>query len=80
MSLNDLISLNNNHLDLYAWQTENPGYVVPGVEGKLNFKQLGLQLKCIDCNSRDTKNNILNTRHLISETRRVYIDKMIFLP
>lgn len=81
MSLNDLVSLNKNHLDLYSWQTENPGYVVPGVEGNLNFKQLGLQLKCIDCNNiSGAKSKILNTRYVVSDARRVYIDKMIIMP
>lgn len=82
MSLNDLVKVNNQHIELFGWNSEQPGYATLNNSGKLDFRRVGLQFTCLDC--RDdryySQTNLIKSESLLRSQSRVYISKMILVP
>lgn len=82
MSLKELIALNDQHITLFGWQTEQPGLVLNRVTGKIDFKKIGVVLDCLDCNEDRyyTRNGMINSADLLRNNRRVFVSTFIVLP
>jgi hypothetical protein len=82
MSLNELVKLNNNHIELFGWNTEQPGYAALNNVGALDFRRVGIQLLCLDCKDDKyyTKTNRIKSEALLRSQSRVYINKMVLIP
>lgn len=82
MALSDFVQLNSQHVSLFGWSSEQPGFVTFDSRGKLDFKKLGLQFTCLDCKADRfySKTNVIRSEALLSQRSRVYIDKIIILP
>jgi hypothetical protein len=82
MSLSNLIKLNEHHIELFGWNTEQPGIAALTNIGRLDFKKVGLQFLCLDCreDSYYTKSNLIRSESLLRSQSRVYISKMILVP
>ena len=82
MSLHELEALNGSSMDIYAWNSEQPGVVSPKSTGSINFKSLGVALSCMDCAGDQSlnKNSILKSADLLLQGRRVYVCTIIILP
>lgn len=82
MSLNDLVKLNNHHIEVFGWNTEQPGYAALNNIGTLDFRRVGVQLLCLDCKDDKyyTKTSLINSESLLRSQSRVYINKMILVP
>ena len=82
MSLTELEKQNEGPVDFYGWESEQPGIISPKSTGKINFKKLGIQLDCLDCNEdryySDTE--ILNSAKLLQQNERVYVSTLILMP
>jgi hypothetical protein len=82
MSLNEVVKVNNHHIELFGWSSENPGYAAMNNRGKLDFRRVGLQFLCLDCKEDKyyTKTNLIGSETLLRNQGRVYINKMILVP
>lgn len=82
MSLSDVVKVNNQHIELYGWNSENPGYATLNNSGKLDFRRVGLQFLCLDCKDDKyySKTGLIGSESLLRSQSRVYINKMILLP
>ncbi len=82
MSLQELQDINGSNLSIFGWNTEQPGVVSPKNKGKINFKNLGIVLNCLDCNEDRyySKSNLINSADLLAQGRRVYVSTIIILP
>jgi hypothetical protein len=82
MPLNDLIKVNNNHINLYGWQTEYPGFVANDNKGNLDFKKIGIELECLDCREDKfySSNGMINSASLLADKKRIYVSKLILIP
>lgn len=82
MSLRELQRLNGNSINLWGWQSEQPGVVAEKNTGTINFKEVGLVLNCLDCNEDAfySNNEVLNSEDVLREGRRVYVSTIIILP
>lgn len=82
MPLKELEQLNGNNLNLYGWETETPGFVHRDSKGKIDFRKIGIQLDCLDCNEdrfySDTP--LLNSATLLQHNRQVYVSTVILSP
>lgn len=79
MSLKDLYELNGQDIQFYGWETEGAGFVVRDNPGLLNFKKLGVQLNCLDCNEDKyySDSNIINSSSILKENRRVFVSTLM---
>lgn len=82
MSLNDLVKVNDYHIELFGWNSDNPGFAARNNKGKLDFRRMGLQFLCLDCKDDRyyTKTNLIGSESLLRSQSRVYINKMILVP
>ena len=82
MTLRDLEQLNGAPIEFYGWDSEQPGIVSPKNKGKIDFKKLGVQLNCLDCNEDKyySKNNLLNSTEILQQNGRVYVSMLILVP
>lgn len=82
MSLNELVKLNNHHIELFGWNTDQPGYAALNNVGILDFRRVGIQLLCLDCKDDKyyTKTSLIKSDDLLRSQSRVYINKMILVP
>lgn len=82
MTLRELEQLNGAPIEFYGWDSEQPGIVSPGNKGRLDFKKLGVQLNCLDCNEDKyySKTNILNSKEILAQNGRVYVSTLILVP
>lgn len=82
MTLRDLEQLNGAPIEFYGWDSEQPGIVSPKNKGKIDFKKLGVQLNCLDCNEDKyySKNNMLNSTEILQQNGRVYVSMLILVP
>lgn len=82
MSLRELQRLNGASINMWSWQSEQPGVVAEKNEGAIDFKNLHLVLNCLDCNEDRayTNNKLLNSDDVLREGRRVYVATIIVMP
>jgi hypothetical protein len=82
MSLRELQRLNGKSINIWGWQSEQPGVVTDKNTGSINFKELSVVLNCLDCNEDAyySKNEVLNSDNVLREGRRVYVSSIILLP
>ena len=82
MPLSELIKVNNNHINLYGWQTEYPGFVSNESKGNLDFSKIGIELDCLDCREDKyyTENGMINSASLLADKKRIYVSKLILIP
>jgi len=82
MSLNELVKLNNHHIELFGWNSDQPGYAALNNQGKLDFRRVAIQLLCLECRDDKyyTKTNLIKSETLLRSQSRVYINKMILIP
>ncbi|HZF65421.1 MAG TPA: hypothetical protein VEZ55_13080 [Chitinophagaceae bacterium] len=82
MSLRDLELLNGAPIEFYGWESDQPGMVSPSSAGKIDFKGLGVQLTCLDCNEDKyySRNKLLNSSDIISLNGRVYVSTLVLFP
>ena len=82
MPLSDLIKVNNNHINIYGWQTEYPGFVANDNKGNLDFKEIGIELDCLDCREDKyyTETGMINSATLLGDKKRIYVSKLILIP
>lgn len=82
MSLTDLERLNGGPIQFYGWESEQPGIVSPKSVGNIDFKKLGIQLDCLDCNEDKyyTKTDLLNSSDVLKQNGRVYVSALILIP
>lgn len=82
MSLRELQRLNKASINLWGWQSEQPGVVAEKNSGAINFKETGIVLNCLDCNEDAfySNNELLNSDNVLREGRRVYVSTIIILP
>lgn len=82
MSLRDLERFNNGPVKFYGWESDQPGIVFPKNKGNINFKNLGVQLNCLDCNEDKyySKTELINSTDVIQQNGRVYVSTLIIIP
>jgi len=83
MSLKDLSQLHGNSINFYGWETEQAGLVAKNnTKGNVNFKKIGLQLNCLDCNEDKyySNNELISSGDMLKENRRVYVSSLVLLP
>jgi hypothetical protein len=82
MTLKDLEKLNGAPIYFYGWETEQPGMVNPKNKGNLDFKHLGVQLNCLDCNEDKyyTKGDLINSSDVIQQNGRVFVSTLVLMP
>lgn len=81
MSLGELQRLNGSTINIWDWQSSQPGVVSEKNGGTVDFKNLHLVLNCLDCDEDYTgKNKLLNSNDVLREGRRVYVSTIIVLP
>jgi hypothetical protein len=82
MPLRQLQEINGGPLDFFGWESEEPGLVALHNSGQINFKTLGVQLHCIDCNEDRfySSKPLLNSAVLLQQARRVYIRTLVLKP
>lgn len=82
MPLRQLQEINGGPLDFFGWDSEEPGLVALHNSGEVNFKNLGVQLHCIDCNEDRFYSDkpLLNSAVLLQQARRVYVRTIVVKP
>jgi hypothetical protein len=82
MSLKELQELNGRDVDFFGWETDQPGHVSSVNSGKINLKNIGIQLNCLDCykDAFYSKNDIINSKSILKTNSRAMISTMIILP
>lgn len=82
MSLKELQKLNGNNMDIYGWQSSQPGVVAEKNAGAIQFKNIGIILNCLDCNEDRfySNNELIASSSLLAEGRRVYVTTLVILP
>ena len=82
MSLRELERFNDGPVKFYGWESEQPGIVFPKNRGSINFKNLGVQLNCLDCNEDKyySKSELLTSSDVIQQNGRVYVSTLIIMP
>jgi hypothetical protein len=82
MSLRELQRLNGASINLWGWQSDQPGVVAAKNTGTINFKEVSVVLNCLDCNEDAFygNNKLLNSDDVLREGRRVYVSTIIILP
>lgn len=82
MSLRELQRLNGKSINIWGWQSDQPGMVAENNTGAINFKEVSLVMNCLDCNEDAfySNNELLNSDNVLREGRRVYIASIIMLP
>ncbi|MEI6946851.1 hypothetical protein V9K67_06570 [Paraflavisolibacter sp. H34] len=82
MSLKDLYLVNGQHLSLYGFESEQAGLISKTSSGNIDFKTIGAQLTCLDCNEDRyyTKNGLINSQDLLRDNRRIYINTLLIFP
>ena len=69
-------------MKFYGWESDQPGIVFPKNKGSINFKNLGVQLDCLDCNEDKyySKGELINSTDVIQQNGRVYVSTLIIMP
>lgn len=82
MSLRELQRLNGAAINIWGWQSEQPGVVATDNKGAINFGAVNLVMNCLDCNEDAFygKAELLNSDTILREGRRVYVSSIIILP
>ena len=82
MSLRELERFNNGPIKFFGWESDQPGIVNPQNKGNINFRNLGVQLNCLDCNEDKyySKSNLINSTDVIQQNGRVYVSTLILIP
>lgn len=82
MSLRDLEKLNGAPILFYGWESEQPGMISPKTTGNINFKKLGIQLNCLDCNEDKyySKSQLLSSSDVLQQNGRVYVSTLVLVP
>jgi hypothetical protein len=82
MSLRELQRLNGGPINIWGWQSDQPGVVSETNTGTLDFKNVHLVLNCLDCNGSQNAadNKLLNSEDVLRQGRRVYVSTIIVLP
>ncbi|RPD44243.1 hypothetical protein [Paracnuella aquatica] len=82
LPLRQLHEINGGPLEFFGWETEEPGLVALHNKGAVNFKTLGVQLHCIDCNEDRFYSDkpLLNSSVLLQQSRRVYVRTIVLKP
>jgi hypothetical protein len=82
MSLNDLVRINGENINLFGFETDQPGFITINNRGRIDFDRVGIQFNCLDCHEDRfyTSSGILNSGNLIRSSSRAYIKKLIILP
>jgi hypothetical protein len=82
MSLKEMEKLNGDAVHFYGWESDQPGMVSPKNKGSLNFKQLGVQVNCLDCNEDKyySKLDLINSKDVIQQNGRVFVSMLMLMP
>jgi hypothetical protein len=82
MSLRELEKFNNGSIKFFGWETDQPGIVYPRNEGNINFRKIGVQLNCLDCNedSYYSASELMNSTDVIQQNGRVYVSTLVLMP
>ncbi len=82
MSLRELEKFNNGPVKFYGWESGQPGIVYPKNKGSINFKKLGVQLNCLDCNEDKyySDSDLISSTDVIQNNGRVYVSTLIIMP
>lgn len=82
MPLRRLQEINGGPLEFFGWESEEPGVVALHNGGNINFKTLGVQLYCIDCNEDRFYSDkpLLHSTVLLQQARRVYVKSIVLKP
>lgn len=82
MSLRQLIELNENSVNFYGWDTEQPGLLSKQNDGKIDFKKVGIQLNCLDCNADKfyTDNGLISSSRILNDNSRIFVSTMVIIP
>jgi len=82
MTLRDLQLLNGKPIEFYAWNSDQPGFVLTKNNGHINLKNLGIQLQCLECFEDGPKASraILTSETVLNENDRVRVNSLIILP
>ena len=82
MRLRELEKLNDGSIKFFGWESDQPGIVYPKNKGKIDFKNLGVQLNCLDCNEDKyySKSDLINSTDVIQQNERVYISTLVLMP
>ncbi|MBD0332724.1 MAG: hypothetical protein ICV66_08710 [Chitinophagaceae bacterium] len=82
MSLKELTELNEQPISFSGWETDEPGFVVSGNKGKIDFSGLEVELSCLNCNEDKfyTHNSVINSSSILKDNRYVYVSTLVILP
>jgi len=82
MTLRELQTLNGKPIEFYDWSTDQPGFVVTKNNGRINLKNLGIQLHCLECidERHATSQPILTSETVLYANKRVLVNSLIILP
>ncbi|MDQ3682498.1 MAG: hypothetical protein M3352_05410 [Bacteroidota bacterium] len=82
MTLRQLIELNENPVNFYGWETDQPGLLTKQNTGKIDFNKVGIQLNCLDCSPDNfyTNNNLISSSRILNNNSRVFVSTIIIIP
>jgi hypothetical protein len=82
MSLKDLYLVNGQHMNIYGFESDQAGLISKASSGNVDFKTIGAQLNCLDCNEDRyyTKSGLINSQDLLRDNRRVYVNTLLIFP
>ena len=82
MSLRELQTLNGKPIEFYDWSSNQPGFVVKKNDGRINLKNLGIQLQCLECfeDGRKSSKPILTSETVLHANERVLVNSLIIIP
>jgi hypothetical protein len=74
MSINQLRMLNGDNFSFYGGNSASMGHIIPGNEGKLDFKKEEITLGCLNCND-----DIFNTAKVVNADDSIQDGRIIFV-
>jgi len=82
MSLRQLIALNENPVNFYGWETDQPGLVTRQNTGKIDFNKIAIQLNCLDCKADKfySPNGLISSPRILNDNSLVFVSTIIIIP
>ena len=81
MSLSELVRVNNADFDIYGWNSQYPGIVVPDKKGNIDFKNTGVILSCLNCTGSDLMGrDVVSADEAIENSKRLFVLAVIVMP
>lgn len=81
MSLAELLKMNNADFSFYGLQSKYSGAVIPVKKGNIDFKNTGVILSCLNCNSSKLmRQETISAEDAIANSERLFVLALIIMP